>query len=138
MIDYTSNGVHPFSEVSLAGKIGNNQLLKMFADSHWSEENQDIYAVAPRFSQNALTNNSVSSSWWLRNGDFLRLKQVELGVTCPNSWIQKLKISSLRLYVTMTNPYIWSKFKDWDVEQKGYGLNYPIQRVTNFGINLNF
>ncbi|MGV6946918.1 SusC/RagA family TonB-linked outer membrane protein [Sphingobacterium kyonggiense] len=146
MINYTTGtlqdnyaGVHPFTQVNFPGAgVGNNQLLKMFAESHWSEDNQDLYAIAPRFSQDPIANNTAASSWWLRNGDFLRLKQMELGVTLPQKWLNRYKVASLRFYATMTNPYIWSKFKEWDVEQKGYGLNYPIQRVTNFGLNLNF
>ncbi|MCA5005188.1 SusC/RagA family TonB-linked outer membrane protein [Sphingobacterium bovistauri] len=144
MIDYTSAGVHPFVDVAVTdafngvSKRGVNQLLQVFADSHWSENNQDLNALAPRFSVNPLSNNTAASSWWLRNGEYLRLKQIELGYTVPNKWLEKYKVRSLRLFSTMTNPMVWSKFKDWDVELRGGGLNYPIQRVTNFGLNLNF
>ncbi len=138
MINYNSTGVHPFTKVSLDGGVGNNQLLTMFADNHWSEHNQDLYALAPRLSENPIENNAAPSSWWIRNGDFLRLKQVELGMSLPSKWLSKYKITNLRLYATGTNLFIWSQFKDWDVEQKGNGLNYPIQQVTNFGLNLNF
>ena len=144
MIDYTSNGVHPFVNVTVTddfngtSRRGVNQLLQVFADSHWSENNQDLHALAPRFSINPLNNNTTASSWWLRNGDYLRLKQVELGFTFPSTWLSKYKIKNIRLFGTMTNPVVWSKFKEWDIELRGEGLNYPIQRVTNFGLNLNF
>ena len=144
MINYTTNGVHPFTDVAVTdgftggARLGVNQLLKVFADSHWSESNQDLYAIAPRFSTTVLANNSAASSWWLRNGNFLRLKQLEAGYTLPTSWLNKYKVNSLRFFCTMTNPVVWSKFKDWDVELGGNGLNYPIQRVTNLGLNLTF
>ena len=49
-----------------------------------------------------------------------------------------MRIKSLRLYFSGTNLFTLSKFKMWDVEMSGNGLNYPIQRVLNLGINVNF
>lgn len=116
------------------------QLLKEYADSHWSEDNQDMYALFPRLSTTAHSNNTVGSTWWQRNGAFLRLKQVELGYSLPEKWgwMKKSRISSLRFYLSGTNLLTFSKFKMWDVEMGGQGLGYPVQRVFNIGINLTF
>ncbi|MBB2949536.1 TonB-dependent receptor [Sphingobacterium sp. JUb56] len=112
--------------------------LKAYADDHWSEENKNLYALWPRLSSAVNNNNAQQSTWFMRDGSFLRLKQVELGYTLPEHWLSKLKISKLRVYVLGNNLLTFSKFKLWDVELGGNAFNYPIQRVYNFGINLTF
>lgn len=47
-------------------------------------------------------------------------------------------MNNLRLYCSGTNLLCWSKFKMWDPELAGSGLNYPLQRVFNVGLNLGF
>lgn len=114
------------------------QLLKAYADSHWSEDNQDMYAIWPRLSPTINNNNVQTSTWFMRNGSFLRLKQAEIGYTIPGNWQKQLHMSNVRIYVSGTNLLLFSKFKLWDVEMAGEGLGYPLQRVFNFGINLSF
>ena len=118
--------------------MNNTQLLKAYSDSHWSEDNRDIYALYPRYSAYENKNNTATSTWWMRDGSFLRLKQLELGYTLPQKLTRKLKIDSLRLYFQGNNLLCWSKFKLWDPELAGNGLNYPIQRTFNFGVNVTF
>ena len=115
---------------------GDTQLLKVYADSHWSEENQDVYALWPRLSTVVNKNNTARSTWFMRDGSFMRLKQVELGYTFPHTWLRKAHIDNLRLYVSGSNLLTWSKFKLWDVELGGNGFNYPIQKVVNLGLNI--
>lgn len=115
-----------------------NAMLQAWADSHWSETNRDSYATYPRLTSELVSNNNRNSTWWLRDGSYLRLKTVEFGYTFPEKWTNKMRIKSLRLYFSGTNLFTLSKFKMWDVEMSGNGLNYPIQRVLNLGINVNF
>ena len=114
------------------------QLLKVIADSHWSEDNQNLYAFWPRLSSTVNANNTQQSTWFMRDGSFLRLKQLEIGYTIPGKWQKALHLNQLRVYFSGTNLLLFSKFKLWDVEMAGSGLGYPIQRVFNFGINLTF
>ncbi|HBX21174.1 MAG TPA: SusC/RagA family TonB-linked outer membrane protein [Porphyromonadaceae bacterium] len=123
-------GVSPFAHQT--------QLLKVIADSHWSEDNQNLYAFWPRLSANVNANNTQTSTWFMRDGSFLRLKQVEIGYTIPGEWQKKLHLNQFRVYVSGTNLLQFSKFKLWDVEMGGNGLGYPIQRVFNVGLNLTF
>lgn len=119
----------------LSGKP-QNQLLQAYADSHWSEDNRNLYALWPRLSTTAIgnDNNSQQSTWFMRNGAFIRLKQVEIGYTI-REWAH---MKSLRLYFNGTNLLTWSKFKLWDVEMAGNGLGYPVQRVFNVGALATF
>src|SRR3546814_19770213 len=73
---------------------------------------------------------------WMRNGSFLRLKQVEIGYTLPTRLQQKLNASNFRIYMNATNLLNFSSFKLWDVEMGGNGLGYPIQRVINMGVDI--
>jgi TonB-linked SusC/RagA family outer membrane protein len=121
--------------------IGNTQLLKAYADSHWSEENQDIYALWPRLSAESSlghNNNIQRSTWFMQNGAFLRVKQIELGYSVPENILSRIRFSSTRIYLNTSNPFVWSKFKLWDVEMGGAGMGYPIQKVFNLGLQVSF
>lgn len=121
------------------GTILENALLQAYADNHWSEDNQDVYALWPRFSTTDIgnDNNSQRSTWFMRDGTFLRLKQVEIGYTLPRSVIERFSMRDLRIYANGTNLFTWSKFKLWDVEMAGNGLGYPIQKVFNMGVRVS-
>ena len=118
---------------------GNTQLLTAWADSHWSEENQDLYALYPRLGTTTqqIENNLQNSTWWMRDGSFMRLKSVEVGYTLPRQLVTRYKLSNCRIYFSGLNLLTFSKFKMWDPEQAGQGFNYPIQKVYNVGININ-
>ena len=120
--------------------IGENALLKAYAENHWSEENRNLYALWPRLATTHESNNNnyQTSSWFMRDGSFLRLKQAELGYTLPKRIASKLKMENFRFYVNGTNLFTFSGFKLWDVEMGGNGLGYPVQRVFNLGVNINF
>ena len=125
-----------YTSDELPGYILQNQLLKAYADDHWSEENRNLYALWPRLSSTLNGNNSQTSTWFMRNGAFLRLKQVEVGFTMPKKYTQKIHIDNIRLYANGINLLNFSQFKLWDIELAGNGLNYPIQKVINFGIQV--
>jgi len=118
--------------------IGDRQLLNAYANNYWSEENRNLYALWPRLSPTLNGNSNQASTWFMRDGAFLRLKSVEFGYTFSSTFSQRVKINSLRLYASATNLLSFSKFKDWDVEMAGDGLGYPIQRVVNLGLQLDF
>ena len=119
-------------------RYGEHQLLKAYADSHWSEDNRDIYALWPRLSSTLITNNTQGSTWFIRDGSFLRLKSIELGYTLPSRLMQKLRLNNARFYLNGTNLLCFSRFKLWDVEMAGNGLGYPIQKSYNIGITVSF
>ena len=114
------------------------QVLKAYADSYWSEDKQNVYALWPRLSPNVSNNNAQTSTWFMRDGSFLRLKQVEVGFTLPKKYQNKLHASNLRLYINGNNLLNFTKFKLWDVEMGGNGLGYPVQKVFNIGLNVSF
>src|SRR5690606_3939578 len=73
-----------------AAFLSNNALLQAYADNHWSESNRNLYALWPRLSPTRVENNIQRSTWFQRDGSFLRLKQAEVGYTLPAVWAERL------------------------------------------------
>ena len=120
--------------------IGNHQLLKAYADNHWSEDNRDEYALWPRLSYSSTTgnsNNDETSTWFMRNGAFLRWKSAELGYTLPTQLTERIHVKQTRVYLSGTDLLVWSPFKLWDPEMGDNGLGYPVQRVINVGVQIS-
>lgn len=137
MIDPTAN-VDGSGNVGTAPFVGNHSLLKAWADDHWSESNRDCYTMWPRLSDTSRPNNEQASTWWLRDGSYFRLKSVEFGYTLPDKLTKKVGVQQLRLYGSGMNLFSLNRFKLWDVEMGASGLNYPIQRILNIGLSINF
>lgn len=131
--------ISPFIDTDNDGSIiSNNALLDVIARDHWSEDNRNIYAFWPRLGNEVSANNTQCSTWWMQNGSFLRLKSLEIGYSLPEKLIRKWGLNAIRLYFNGSNLLTWSKFKLWDPEMGANGLGYPIQRVYNIGLNVNF
>ena len=100
-------------------------------------------AVYPRLaigSAAGSSNNAQTSSWWQRDGSFLRLKNFEIGYSLPKKLLARAGfIQSVRVYFSGNNLLTFSSFKLWDPEQGGgQGASYPNNRVYSFGLNANF
>ncbi|HTG56344.1 MAG TPA: SusC/RagA family TonB-linked outer membrane protein, partial [Niabella sp.] len=121
------DGIAPFAN--------RRNALAIIAEDHWSETNPNVHAFWPRLSTDPIDNNMRQSSWWLRDGSFLRLKSVEIGYT-PNLTRWKLKQGS-RIYLSTENLLVFSPFKLWDPEMGSRGLGYPLNRRFNIGFQLS-
>lgn len=124
--------------VATAPFINQTALLKVYEDSHWSESNRDLYALWPRLTTKINANNNATSTWFMRNGSFLRLKSAEFGYTLPKKLTSRLGMTKVRLYASGVNLLTFSAFKLWDPEMAGNGLGYPIQKVMNLGLQVSF
>jgi len=120
------------------GKTLERGLAQFIADDYWSEETQNPAAAWPRLSNYNIDNNNVTSTYYMKNGSYMRLKSVEIGYSLPKSLVGRAHMSSARLYVNGTNLLLLSNFDTWDIEMGGNGLGYPLQRVINLGVNLTF
>jgi TonB-linked SusC/RagA family outer membrane protein len=108
-------------------------------DNRWTRETQDMNAKIPRTGIGTQNKNYANSSWWLEDGSYLRLKQAEIGYTLPAEWTKQAGIKHARIYTNGMNLFTLSAFKLWDAESKDTdGMYYPIQRVFNFGLEVNF
>jgi len=134
----SANKTAPFVQDAIDGYTTNRMMLQYYADDYWSEQNRNIYALWPRLSASHVSNNEQTSTWWMRDGAFLRLKTAELGYTLPEPLFRKLGVASARFYLSGSNLYVWSVFKMWDPEMAENGVGYPLQRVLNLGLNVEF
>ncbi|MCD2421128.1 TonB-dependent receptor [Niabella pedocola] len=125
-------GAAPFGD-----RLSPNAVLQAWADSYWSEDNQDVYANWPRLSQVPTNNNTQTSTFWMRDASFIRLKQAEIGYNLKGLKIKRYHVQNIRLYLSGTNLFKISRFTLWDPEMGGNGFKYPLQRVFNFGVNVN-
>lgn len=89
--------------------------------------------------------NNEASSYFVEDGSFFRLKNIQLGYTFPTKLIQKIHLKSLRLYANIDNLKTWSKNSGYTPEIGGtsteFGVDrgtYPMPAVYSFGFNLTF
>ena len=97
--------------------------------------------------ENILTKEFWSSSAVVFRGDFFKIKQIQLGYTLPQKWTKKIMISNLRVYASMDDWFVITKYPGFDPEtastssSSGMGLDkgsYPNSRKLMFGINVSF
>ncbi len=104
---------------------------------HWTPENTN--AVFPRLAFSE-ANNEKSSSFWMRNAAYLRLKNIQLGYTLPVALTQRAGIKMARVFANGQNLLTWDKFWDgYDVESPvGSGRAYPQVKMLSFGLDVSF
>ena len=112
-------------------------LIENFLD-RWTPENPDPYAFSPRLYMGQNVNNYKTSTWWVRDANYLRLKNVEVGYTLPQNLAKDWGIDNARVYVSAQNLYTFSKFAKefWDPEVGAD--SYPIQATIFLGLNVTF
>lgn len=132
----------PFSSGNMERAAINEDIYgNVWMSTNTPEQNANV--TYPRLSMGSggagASNNSQASTWWLRDGSFLRLKSVEIGYSLPKSLLQKSFIKSLRFYAAGNNLLQFSPFKLWDPEKGSTdGSGYPLNRMFSIGFNANF
>ena len=96
-------------------------------------------ATYPRLSlQGENSNNKQpNSDFWLRDASYLRIKSMELGYSLPSTLLETISLKQVRIYATVYNAFTFTDIEVVDPEA-GNGAVFPIQRMMNFGINLQF
>ena len=125
--------VYPFSE----GDWGN--ILTDVVGKYWSlGSNENPHAEYPRLSFGGNNNNYRASTYWLRDGSYMRLKTLEIGYTLPKTFVNKLHIDNIRFYLMGTNLLTFSSFKLWDPEMgSSNGQKYPLSKTYTLGMTIN-
>ena len=115
------SGISPFGQ-------SDYNVMQFIADDYLSESNPNPNAKYPRLglTSSQTANNTVASTYWMRNGNFIRFKTLELGY----------KFKYGRVYLNGDNIAVFSPFKLWDPELSWNA--YPLQRTFNIGVQLNF
>lgn len=126
--------VYPF----VNGEWG-NILDKMANSNRWIlGVNEDPNAEYPRLSYGGNSNNYRPSTYWLRNGTYLRLKTLEMGYTLPRTLTSKIRLDKVRFHFIGQNLLTLSKFNLWDPEMgSSNGMQYPLGKTITFGLTVN-
>ncbi|MDR1091611.1 MAG: TonB-dependent receptor [Prevotella sp.] len=139
---YGGTGYYPFS----AGDRGNVLTIVNNQQNRWTPaeysgnpatENPD--ARFPRLTYGNNGNNNRPSTFWLADGKYLRLKNVEVNYSLPSKWLRPLHVSAATISLIGDNLAVWDKVKLWDPETaSGNGTAYPLQRAYTIQLNLTF
>jgi hypothetical protein len=97
-----------------------------------------VDATYPRLSYGGNNNNYRKSTFWLRDGAYLRFKTLEIGYTLPKL-SNAIPVKSLRIFFVGTNLFVWDTLKLWDPELgSSDGMKYPPAKTLTVGLNINF
>ena len=122
-----------------SGDIGN--YLQYSYDHRWSIENPS--STDPRLANRNNTYYSGgtggANTYWLRNSNYIRLKNIEIGYNLSPERRKRVGISNFRVYANGLNLITWDKMKIWDPESvSGSGQYYPQARLLNLGFRVTF
>ncbi len=121
------------------GSTNTSALAQWVADNSWTESNPG--AILPRISFTNRVHNNRDSQAWIIDSKYVRLKNVEIGYTINKpKWLPLLNY--IRFYASGQNLLTFADFKGNDPEAPGsgldFGVRYPMTRVYNFGVQVNF
>lgn len=114
--------------------------LRTMALNRWTESKASQDVLYPRLRPGTFYNNSAPSTWWMRDGSFLRLKTVEIGYMLPQKLIKRLTLSGAKIYMLGYNLLTFDAIKYWDPEMGNAngGMSYPQSRSFTAGIEISF
>lgn len=124
--------------------IGHNK-LKDYALNHYTSERPSRKYI--RADMNNTNQNDRPSTWFLEEGSFLRLKDIQLGYTFPRQKINHFGLSQARLFLSATNMFILTRYTGRDPESPTVSVpltpgndtgSYPIPRSVIVGFQLSF
>lgn len=115
------SGITPFGQ-------DDYNVMQFIANDYWTEANPNPNAAYPRLglTDAQTANNTQPSTYWMRNGNFIRFKTLEIGY----------RFKHARVYFSGNNLFVFSPFKLWDPELAWN--SYPLQRTFNIGLQLTF
>ena len=123
----------PFGETMNSSVLLDNYL------HHWTNETAAT-AQYPRASFSSMSNNYIKNSdLWLVDASYLRLKNIEISYNIKGDFIKKIKLNSMRVFLNGYNLLTFDKLKVADPESRTSNRpDYPLMRIFNVGLKLNF
>lgn len=115
---------------------------RFFDGNYWSSFKTDAQNAAAKFpllTSTGRTANTQMSDFWLFNGRYFRMKNITIGYTLPKSWMEKVKMNSVRVYVAGNDLFTINQFPEgWDPETPQKGAILPVTSSVIFGLQVNF
>ncbi len=135
--------------------VSDGAMPAAFVDDYWTPDNQDaFYPAAFNNAGTANVNNMQVQSRYLLDMSYLRMKNITLGYSLPQSVLSPIKVNSLRVYIALENFLTWDKLNGLPIDPEAVGgfsmfdeTNYnsgrigvgtPTFKSASFGLQLNF
>lgn len=139
---YGGSGFYPFAYESR----GNVMSMVYDQSNRWTPasysgttDTENPNARFPRLTYGENKNNNRNSTFWLANGQYLRLKNVEVSYRLLKLWMKRFGMQSATFSLIGDNLHVWDKVKLWDPAQaSSNGAVYPLQRLYTLQVNLTF
>ncbi|QNL51742.1 TonB-dependent receptor [Olivibacter sp. SDN3] len=140
------NQLANFNSFELQNFNGEQNALAEAALNRWTPDNpSNLY---PRALASGSLDVNTFSSTIVEDASYIRLRNIVLGYTLPENLLRNLRMKSLRVYVSGTNLFTWTKYKGYDPEVNFYGQSttfigadygsYPMAKTLLFGLNIGF
>ena len=116
-------------------------------NNYWKSEEDPGDGVTPRPNDAPTGGVRLPSDRYLDNGSYIRINNITLGYVLPPTLAENLKLNSLRLYVSATNPFLFTDYSTWnpDVSLSDNPLrpgnesnDYPLPKSIMVGLNVSF
>ena len=144
ILNYMESSLESFQN---RGFVGVQNVSKEYYLNHWTPSNPSNEFARAMYNDDEIGSN-VPSSRWIENGSFVKLKNLMIGYTFPQTMIKKIMASKLRVYFSTQNLFTITKYSGLDPEIGLQGGNatqtgvdngtYPSSRFYTVGFNLIF
>ncbi|TZF83224.1 TonB-dependent receptor [Pedobacter sp. BS3] len=114
----------------------NANVLDWAVNGRWTPETRAT-ATYPRLTTQSNANNYQASTFWVRNANFLRLRNIELGYTLSKKAVAKMGLESIKFYVSGMNLLTWDDLAV-DVDPETLSMGYPTLKSYSAGISVKF
>ena len=134
--EYTGNN---YLDAGFQGQNNGYSQAYIQAQGRWIPENAAV-AIEPRLTAGGNGYNYaplfLSNSFFLQNGNYIRIKNVDIGYNLPWSWLKRVKLRGIRIFANAQNLFTHAAYKGIDPEVNL--PNYPLQKVINTGVTVKF
>lgn len=138
--DYQLQGVYDSGTTAstvFTSSFGTGNTPRYLVEGAWTPEHTD--AKYPRLSTVPRFNNAWVSDWWVVNGEYLRLKNIQIGYNVPSKVLTKTPFSAINVYLAGSNILTFSHFDYVDPESQSVSNGpYPQQKTYSLGLNVSF
>jgi len=140
--DLYAQGGNKLYNAKRAQRLGNENYDLDFYENRWhGEGTSSSYPSADLTGENMYPN-----SWYIEDGGFFKIRNIQVGYTIPVNVVTLLGVKSIRFYANASNPFTFFKYNGFTPEiasssatSQGIDLNvYPMSATYNFGVNVNF
>ncbi len=118
--------------------VDSYNVMREYYDNRWKPGADNTNAKYPSVIDLKSTNNYITNTLYMKNGNYLRLKSAEIGYSFNQALMKRIGIAGIRAFVNGTNLAIWDHIKVVNPENDNGEGTYPLQSSINIGAQVNF